>query len=311
MSLQDTLKRLEKDEEEDEEPVEMMELEDDLPPLLENTIKPPVADIRSPSPSPNHEISSSNEENTLSMIKLFQKNHIRHLFRFSTDQEKDKNMSYNEYPKKTDKCCVICQRPITGLPIFTPLKFDKFRKVYVLIKEPHCSLEHCKSSILMGGRSNVAQQTALLSHFARNFLGLPDCKTISTIPLSAMKKCSDFGYLTEEEYYEKLSQVNVTILEPPAIFVETGLQEVDIKKREMQRKMNFDRIHSLRAGPQQQAKYKETIERIITEKNQQTDQPKEPLAREYKPAKSTRGRGRGMGPPNNVNPLTRVPPKKK
>jgi hypothetical protein len=46
------------------------------------------------------------------------------------------------------------------------------------------------------------------------------------------------------------------IKEPPCMFVDTFLEETDIKKREENRKLLFQKLHAIKATPQQQKDYK-------------------------------------------------------
>lgn len=49
------------------------------------------------------------------------------------------------------------------------------------------------------------------------------------------------------------------------MFVDTFLEETDIKKREENRKMLFQKLHTIKATPQQQKDYKDNIERVVRE----------------------------------------------
>lgn len=203
-----------------------------------------------------------NEDNSLSTIKLYKKNHIKHLHRFTDDPLKPCGKEFSEYPTFCNKKCNYCHEYIKGIPIFPPYTFDKTRRVYILSRDPFCKLEHAKAAIYRRNKSNMGQQLGLLTSFAREFLGL-DIQTISSIPINAMEDFSYYGTMSKTEWETKESSVITMVKQAPILFVDTFLEEHDIKKKEQERKEIFNKIHSIRATEDQQAKYKENIDRVL------------------------------------------------
>lgn len=215
------------------------------------------------------ERTAQNEDNILTTVKLYKRNHIQHLFRFADDPLKPCGKPYADYPRTSDKKCLYCHKKIskvgTGIPIFAPYRYDKQRSVFILTRDPYCSKPgHAKLSILFRARSNTAQQITLLGWFLREFLGFP-IESITSVPLSARADFSYYGTMTEEQYEEAEQKVTVVVKEPPALFVETFLEQHDIQKKEEDRKKIFHKLHSIRATPQQQLNFKENTLRVVKE----------------------------------------------
>lgn len=107
------------------------------------------------------EKTAQNEENLLSTVKAYKKNHIQHLYRFTDDVLKPLGKTLTAYPKTCDKKCLYCHERFTGIPIFPPHKLEKPANVFVLTRDAHCSPKHAKLSIILRNRTNWSQQVSL------------------------------------------------------------------------------------------------------------------------------------------------------
>jgi hypothetical protein len=96
------------------------------------------------------EKTAQNEENILSTIKLYKKNHIRHLFRFGDEPSKPVGKGTEQYPRTCDKRCLYCREFFTTIPIFPPIKLEKPTNVFVLSRDVFCSKIHAKIPLSLG-----------------------------------------------------------------------------------------------------------------------------------------------------------------
>lgn len=205
---------------------------------------------------------SSYEDNFYATIFLYKKNHINFLWKFTDDPLKPVGKKHAEYPTVSTKKCLYCHKTPPFFPIFIPKSYDCMKKVYILQREPFCSLGCAKITIIQRNKYNIGQQVGLLFSFARKFLGYKH-DSIPFVPLSAREDYSYYGTMTEKEWEEKKEQSCVLVQNPPVLFVETFLEEHEIRKREQEKKSLIQQNYQIGPTSEQQLKYTQEIKRVV------------------------------------------------
>jgi hypothetical protein len=68
-----------------------------------------------------------------------------------------------------------------------------------------------------------------------------------------------------EQYYNCCGSVSAFIKQPSCMFIDTWVEEQDSGAREEQRKKEFERLLNTKATAEQQAVFKNTMQRFVSE----------------------------------------------
>lgn len=208
---------------------------------------------------------TSTDDSNVTMIRVYRKNHIKHIpmFRFTNESE-DSVHEYDEYPLTCDEACIKCGEKFPGfVPVHPPIGFDKKRNAFIFKIFPTCGSMCGKNDIISEKRKNMAEQLGLFGRLMREYFGVHE--PITCIPLCARKKFSKMGWMNEDEWAQASGRKTAVIKQPPSLFVETWMEEVDIEAREKERHKHIFSTHSNKATEEQQENYRLNIERVLKE----------------------------------------------
>lgn len=215
----------------------------------------------------NMDTSEQGYGSNISYIQALVSSGISHvpLYRFPPAESKSGVHTVHDYPTLYEGICINCGMRITSVPVFPVLNYDSKKRIYVLSRFATCSVACGKANIISTKSALMSERLAWYGQFCRDYFGI-GLESIGTLPMTARKAVSPYGYLTDEQFRDKAKRVTAFVATPPIMFAKTWMVETSLHEKTQEQQKQNSIIMSLHASEEQQQNYQQNMRRIMSNK---------------------------------------------